>query len=173
MFEKLYPSKAFSSAYEIDFEAYYRQGYRGIITDIDNTLVPHGAPADARSVALIHRLQEIGYEICLLSNNGEERVKLFNRELHLHYIFDGGKPARAGYQKAMELMGTDEENTLFLGDQIFTDVWGANRSGIYSLRVAPMDPKEDFHIILKRIPEKFIMAMYQRKLKKENSQLCE
>ena len=62
LFERFYPDEYLDSAYEIDFEALYTKGYRGVIFDIDNTLVPHGAPADKRSVALFNRLRKIGYE---------------------------------------------------------------------------------------------------------------
>ena len=60
MLERFYPDEYYESAYIIDFEQYYKDGYRGIIFDIDNTLVPHGAPADERSVALFKRLKDIG-----------------------------------------------------------------------------------------------------------------
>lgn len=63
------------STYEIDFDALYREGYRGIIFDIDNTLVPHGAPADERAKKLFAHLKELGFSCCLLSNNKEPRVK--------------------------------------------------------------------------------------------------
>ena len=61
LFERFYPDEYLDSAYEIDFEALYNAGYRGVIFDIDNTLVPHGAPADKRSIALFDRLRMIGY----------------------------------------------------------------------------------------------------------------
>lgn len=84
---------------------------RGIIFDIDNTLVPHGAPADERSIALFRRLKAIGYECLLLSNNKEPRVKMFNDAVHVHYIFKAGKPGVKNYEKAMDIMGTDDVNT--------------------------------------------------------------
>ena len=86
MFEKFYPDSYVESAYVIDYEGLYKKGYRGIIFDIDNTLVPHGAPADDRSIALFKRLKGIGYECLLLSNNKEPRVKMFNDAVHVNYI---------------------------------------------------------------------------------------
>lgn len=87
MFEKFYPDSYVESAYVIDYEGLYKKGYRGIIFDIDNTLVPHGAPADDRSIALFKRLKGIGYECLLLSNNKEPRVKMFNDAVHVNYIY--------------------------------------------------------------------------------------
>ena len=69
MFEKFFPDEYLGSTYKIPFEKLYEQGYRGVIFDIDNTLVPHGAPADERAKRLFQRLREIGFESCLLSNN--------------------------------------------------------------------------------------------------------
>ena len=64
-----YPDEYLDSTYEIDFDLLYKKGYRGVIFDIDNTLVPHGAPADARAEALFSHLKSIGFSCCLLSNN--------------------------------------------------------------------------------------------------------
>ncbi len=167
MLECFYPDLYISSTYKIDFQRLYDSGYRGIIFDIDNTLVCHGAPADNRSIQLIESLKGMGYRILLLSNNKEPRVKMFNDAVHVQYIFKAGKPARAGYQKAMAMMGTDVSNTLFVGDQLFTDVWGARNAGIYSLLVQPIDKKEEIQIVFKRYLEKIVLFFYRQKCKKE------
>lgn len=163
MLQCFYPDRYVKSAYDIDYEGYYRDGYRGVIFDIDNTLVMHGAPADERSKALITHLKELGFRIMLLSNNKEPRVKMFNEKVQVSYIFKAGKPGRAGYQKAMELMGTTIENTFFVGDQLFTDVWGARRCGIHSVLTQPIDPREEIQIVLKRYLEKIVLFFYKRK----------
>ena len=123
MLECLYPKVYLDSTYEIDFEQYYQDGYRAIIFDIDNTLVPHGAPADQRAIALFKRLHALGYQTMMLSNNKEPRVKMFCDAVDAEYIYKAGKPNPANYREAMKRMHTDEKNTLFVGDQIFTDVW--------------------------------------------------
>ena len=163
MFQKFYPSEYYTSTDVIDFAEYYKKGYRGILFDIDNTLVPHNAPATEEAIRLIHRLKKIGFGICLVSNNKEPRVSEFNKPLDVKYIYKAGKPKRSGYQKAMQLLGTDTTNTLFVGDQLFTDLWGANNTGITSLLVKPIDKKEEIQIILKRIPEKWILHSYLKK----------
>lgn len=168
MLENFYPDEYLDSAYEIEFDRLYEEGYRGIIFDVDNTLVPHGAPADERAGRLFKHLKELGYQCCLLSNNKEPRVKMFNDVVQVKYIFKAGKPKVLGYQKAMELMGTDKHNTLFVGDQIFTDVYGANRAGIRTILTKPIHPKEEIQIVLKRYPEKLILFFYRRRMKKQN-----
>ena len=111
MLEIFYPDETADTSYGIDYESLYRKGYRGLIYDVDNTLVPHGAPADARAKALFERLHTIGFSAGLLSNNKEPRVKMFNDAVQVSYIYKAGKPNPANYRKAMEQMGTDEKNT--------------------------------------------------------------
>lgn len=162
MLQRFYPDHEIDSAYEIDYEELYRKGYRGIIYDIDNTLVPHGAPADERAIALFRRLHEIGYRTILLSNNKEPRVRSFCDQVGSLYIFKAGKPKTAGYRNAMQRMETTAENTLFVGDQLFTDVWGAKKAGIVTYLVKPIHPKEEIQIVLKRKLERIVLFFYHR-----------
>lgn len=166
MFETFFPDDFVASTYVIPFEKLYEEGYRGLIFDIDNTLVPHGAPADERAKKLFARLKEIGFDCCLLSNNQESRVQMFNEEIQVHYIYDAHKPSVKNYQKAMELMGTDLHSTIFVGDQLFTDVWGAKRAGIRTILVKPIHPKEEIQIVLKRQLEKIVLYFYLRQKKR-------
>lgn len=168
MFKSLYPKQYIDSTYSIDFDNLYEKGYRGIIFDIDNTLVPHGAPADERSIKLITHLKELGFKVLFLSNNKEPRVKMFNDAVDCIYIFKANKPSPNGYLSAMEKMGTNTDNTLFVGDQIFTDVWGANKSGIYSILVGKIAPQEEIQIVLKRRLEWIVLKFYKRYQKKHN-----
>lgn len=166
MLQSFYPDRYIRSAYEIDYESYYHNGYRGIIFDIDNTLVEHGAPADERSIALIEHLKETGFHIILLSNNKEPRVKMFHDAVHVPYIFKAGKPGKKGYKEAMKQLGTNQNTTLFVGDQLFTDVWGARNAGIFSILTQPIDKKEEIQIILKRYLEKIVLFFYRKECKK-------
>lgn len=169
MFERFYPRRRVESSYVIPYEALYEKGIRGVIFDIDNTLVPHGAPADERALSLFARIHGLGMKTCLLSNNKEARVKPFAEQVESAYIYKSGKPSRKGYRKAMELMGTDRRSTVLVGDQLFTDVYGANRAGIYSFLVNPIDPREEIQIVLKRIPEKLVLYCYERKGRRRKS----
>ena len=167
MFDRFFPDRYVASTYVIDFEKLYEEGYRGLIFDIDNTLVPHGAPADARAIALFDRLKKIGFKCCLISNNQEPRVKMFNEPIQVDYVYNAHKPSTKNYRKAMEIMGTDETNSVFIGDQLFTDVWGARRCGIYSILVQPIARHEEIQIVLKRYLEKIVLASYKRTCRKQ------
>ena len=162
MLERFYPDEYVDSAYGIDYEKLYRDGWRGIIFDIDNTLVPHGAPADRRSIALIKRLQNTGFRVMMLSNNKEPRVKPFCDTVGTPYLYKADKPFPGSYRKAMERMGTTEKTTLFIGDQLFTDIWGAKRTGIRTFLVRPIHPKEEIQIVLKRFLEKIVLYFYEK-----------
>ncbi len=165
MFQTFYPDEYLTSTYEVPFDKLYAEGYRGVIFDIDNTLVPHGAPADERAKELFAHLKDLGFACCLLSNNQKPRVEMFNRDVNVHYIYNAHKPSVQNYQKAMELMGTDLDTTLFVGDQLFTDVWGAKRTGIRNILVKPIHPKEEIQIVLKRVLEKVVLFFYERSLR--------
>lgn len=158
-----YPNEIMDSTYDIAFDEWKEKGYKGVIFDIDNTLVPHGADADEKSLALFLKLKELGFKTVLLSNNKEPRVKRFNENIGSPYIYKAGKPGKKNYKRAMEIMETNEKNTLFVGDQLFTDVWGAKRVGIYSILVKPIHPKEEIQIVLKRYLEKIVLFFYYRK----------
>lgn len=169
MFEKFFPDEYVASTYVIPFEKLYEEGYRGVIFDIDNTLVPHGAPADERAKKLFARLGAIGFQSCLISNNQKPRVEMFNREIGTRYICNAHKPSTKNYIRAMELMGTDRKNTVFVGDQLFTDVWGAKRAGIHNILVRPIHPKEEIQIVLKRYLERVVLHFYKKGLKKKEN----
>lgn len=165
MFERFFPDESVSSTYDIDFQSLYEEGYRGILFDIDNTLVEHGKGASEQALDLFRRLGEMGFQCCLISNNKKQRVSSFNEKIGAHMIFNAHKPRRKGYREAMEMMGTNKENTLFVGDQLFTDIWGAKRIGIRNILVKTINKNEEIQIVLKRYLEKIILKEYRQKKK--------
>lgn len=165
MFRLFYPDHYVDSSYIIDYEQLYQKGYRGILFDIDNTLVEHGADANEKVYKLFQRLKNIGFQICLMSNNKMKRVERFNHRLGVDYIYKAKKPSRKSYIEAMRRIGTNKKNTLFVGDQLFTDVWGAKRIGITNYLVKPIDPKEEIQIVIKRFFEKIVLHFYQKEQK--------
>jgi len=164
MLERFYPNEWVDSTYGIPWEQWYEKGIRGVIFDIDNTLVEHDAPADERAMELFARFHRMGMKTCLLSNNKEPRVASFAKQVDSPYIYKAGKPGTKNYLRAMELMGTDRTHTLFVGDQLFTDVYGANRAGIYTILVKPIDPKEEIQIVLKRYLEAVVLHFYRKSI---------
>jgi HAD superfamily phosphatase (TIGR01668 family) len=166
MFRRFYPKRLAPSSYDIDYEKLYQEGYRGILFDIDNTLVGHGADATPRAIELFKRLKRIGFQTCLISNNSDERVKRFNKNIGTNYIHKANKPFTKNYIKATKIMGTRIDNTVFVGDQLFTDVFGANRIGMMTYLVKPIHPKEEIQIVLKRKLERIVLYFYRKDIAK-------
>lgn len=163
-----YPEELADSAYLIDYDKLYEEGIRGIIFDIDNTLVMHDYPPDERSIELLRSLIDKGFKVLFLSNNKEKRVRSF-RDGSIKegmYLYKAGKPKKSGYRSAMDMMGTDINSTVFIGDQIFTDVWGAKRCGMRNILVKPINPKEEIQIVLKRKLEWIVLKDYEKYQKK-------
>lgn len=159
----LFPSDYVASIFDYDFDGAYRRGKRLVIFDIDNTFVPHGAPADEESLAFISELKEKGFAFCAVSNNKEPRVKMFCDAAGVPYIYDAGKPSAGGYLAAAKKAGVSREQSIFFGDQIFTDILGANRAGIESVLVKPVDRSTDeIQIRLKRLLEKPVVRAFFR-----------
>ncbi|MBP7060224.1 MAG: HAD-IIIA family hydrolase [Lachnospiraceae bacterium] len=158
----LYPNDYIDSVYDVNFKKLYEEGYRLLLFDVDNTLVPHGAPADERAIQLFQELREIGFQTWFLSNNKEPRVKSFCEAVNgTSYIFKCGKPDTEAYLDAVKRSGCQKSQTFFFGDQIFTDMWGANKSGIRNCMVKPvLKWKEEPQIVLKRLLEAIILAFY-------------
>lgn len=169
MIHNFYPDESADSAYSVDYKALYNRGYRGILFDIDNTLVEHGKDADERAKKLIRDLDDLGFKVCFISNNSEERVKRFNKDLHQSYIYKAGKPSKTGYIKGVKTLGTTVSNTVFIGDQLFTDIYGARRAGLKSIFVKPIGKDTEIQIILKRYLEKVVLFFYAHFHKKEKS----
>ena len=160
MFRQFYPREHYASVYDIDFQDFFNKGFRAVLFDIDNTLVKHDAPADLRSKELITRLHSTGFKVCIISNNHPPRVESFAKDVGCSYIYEAAKPSPEGYLKGCALLGVPKEKTLFVGDQLFTDIWGANRAGIYSIHTKQIGPDPYFYMHLKRIGEHIVWPFY-------------
>lgn len=169
MLKIFYPDRLYDSAYDVDYEDLYKDGYRGIIFDVDNTLVEHGAPVNKKASDLFDALKKTGYRVCIISNNSEERVKPLADALGADYVSKAGKPSAKNYIKAADMMGLDITHVFFVGDQIFTDILGANRADMMSVLVRPISPHEEIQIVLKRYLEKVVLYFYHRKSRKEDN----
>ena len=165
MLQIFYPKKRMKSIMDIDFVKLYEVGYRGVIFDIDNTLVPHGKPATPEIVEFFVRLREIGFRTRLLSNNQKERVEPFAIAVKSSFICNAHKPSRTNYLLAVKEMGIRIDETIFVGDQLFTDIYGANRSNIESILVDPIHKKEEIQIVMKRKLEKIVLFFYNKSKK--------
>lgn len=157
------PQQYRESVEAIDFRTLYKKGFRGVLFDIDNTLVPHGADRDERATKILDELQKLGYRVGLISNNDAKRIRRFLKNLHLPFVAKAGKPRRNGFEALIQHLGLSKHQVLFVGDQLFTDIWGANRAGLYSILVQPIDLDEPLQIRCKRKLERWIMPKRRNK----------
>lgn len=160
MFQVFYPYDYVDSVFSIDYSKLYDKGYKGIIFDIDNTLVHHGDDSTEKVDELFKNIQDIGLKTLVLSNNNEERVKRFLTNIDSLYICDADKPKVDNYLKAVEMLEIDKNEAVYIGDQIFTDILGANRSGIPNLLVKFIREEGETKIGKRRQLEKVILKFY-------------
>lgn len=161
MFNLFKIDRYFKSASEITPEILREDNVLGIISDLDNTLVMHNQMEQTQQFNnFVKMLKEMGIGLVLLSNNNEPRVKDFLRELDIPYIAQANKPLLTGYSKALQILNVKKENAIMIGDQVFTDLWGANRSGIRCYLIDPIDASTDsFSIAVKRKFERFFVRL--------------
>lgn len=158
MKKRLKPDLYLNSVYELNTIALKAKGIKAIIVDIDNTLVSWDAKVpDEKVNDLVCKLSAEGYKICILSNNTRKRVEEFNKCLNLPAIHKAIKPSKAAFRRAMKLMGTNSSNTAVIGDQLFTDVLGGNRLGLYTVLVSPISDKEFAWTRFVRMIEKAVL----------------
>ncbi|MDL2236978.1 YqeG family HAD IIIA-type phosphatase [Christensenellaceae bacterium OttesenSCG-928-K19] len=160
MLKMLYPCEYVESVFAIDYHKLYGKGYKGVIFDIDNTLVHHGEDSTSETDKLFQMIHGVGLKTLLLSNNNEERIKRFLKNIDSLYICDAQKPGVTNYLKAIEMMKLKKEEVVVIGDQIFTDIWGANRSGIASVLIEYMRYDDETRIGIRRTIEKMILKFY-------------
>ena len=142
-------------------------GIRALVLDIDNTLEPYENAEPGEAVrAWFSALSESGISAAFVSNNGKERVERFNKDLGNIAYYKAKKPFPFKIKRAMREMGVSKKETLFMGDQIFTDVLAARFAGIRVALVPPIKDKTDALTRFKRLLERPIMKCYFRRNKK-------
>lgn len=142
-------------------------GIRALVLDIDNTLEPYENADPSEAVrAWFSALSEAGISAAFVSNNGKERVERFNQDLGNIAYYKAKKPFPMKINRAMREMGVSRSETLFMGDQIFTDVLAARFAGIRVALVPPIKDKTDVLTRFKRLLERPIMKFYFRRNKK-------
>jgi len=160
----LVPDYRFSTFDEASAEFLLSIGIKGLILDIDNTLEPYENPVPGEHViAWLDSLEAVGIRCAFVSNNGKERIDIFNAQLRLPAYYKAGKPFKKKILMAMKDIGSDKTNTALMGDQVFTDVWAARNAGIRAILVPPIKDKRDIFTRLKRLLEKPILKKYDKR----------
>lgn len=168
MLVKYFPYERVNNVFQIDFQKLKENGFQGVIFDIDQTLVPHGDDATPEIEELFEEIHSLGLKTILLSNNTVERIEAFCSNLSTDFIAMADKPNIKGYVEALQKLQLSEREVVFVGDQIFTDILGANRIGISSILVDYLLHPGDIRNSKKRMVENWILKIYNFQKKYHN-----
>ena len=161
MFKKFYPFEYVESVFAIDYNKLYNLGYKAIIFDVDNTLVHHGDDSNENVDNLFREIHNTGLKTLLLSNNDIDRIKRFIKNIDTLYICDADKPSTVNYLKAIEMLEVKKDEAIYIGDQVFIDIVGANKAGIDNILVKFIGYYTETKIGIKRHLEKIILWFYK------------
>ena len=155
----LLPRMYVESIYHIDLEKLRARGIDTIISDLDNTLVPWvETQVNPELKTWLENLKAQGFKVCLVSNALERRIAHFRAELNVPGLSRANKPSRKAFRQALALLGSRPETTAMIGDQIFTDVLGGNRLGLFTILVVPLCDRDFFTTRIVRIFERWILS---------------
>lgn len=163
----LYPNEYFNNVKEITLEFLNKNNIKGLILDVDNTLINLDRKMPAGVSDWAKELKENGIKICLLSNSNKvDKVVAVSKILNVPYIFFARKPLKSGFSKAKKILELENENIAVVGDQILTDVIGANRCNMFSILVKPLEEKDYLITRIKRPFENLIIKRYEKNKRK-------
>lgn len=164
MYSILLPKEFVFSVFEITPEKLNKLGIKGIITDLDNTLIEwNRADATEEIKAWLKELQNAGIQVIIASNNNEERVKRFAEPLGIPYIYRAKKPLGRAYLAALEQLKLPKKEVAMVGDQLLTDIMGANRLNLYTFLVRPVAESDGFVTRFNRFIERRVFNRLKRK----------
>jgi uncharacterized protein len=164
LYNFLLPDEFVTSVFEITPEKLQAQGIRGIITDLDNTLVEWDRPDATEEISeWMKTLQDAGIRIIIASNNNEERVKRFAEPLGIPYIHRAKKPLGQAYYKGLVLLKLKRDEVAMVGDQLLTDVFGGKRQKLYTFLVKPVAESDGFVTKFNRFVERRVFNDLKRK----------
>ena len=165
----IYPNEYFNSVKDINLVLLNKNNIKGLILDVDNTLINLDRKMPAGISDWAKNLKANGIKICILSNSNKlNKVEAVAKIIDVPYIFFGKKPLKSGFLRARDILKLPNENIAVVGDQIFTDIIGANRCNMFSILVKPIEEKDYLITRIKRPLEKFIIKKYEKNKRKTN-----
>ncbi|MCM2531574.1 YqeG family HAD IIIA-type phosphatase [Neobacillus pocheonensis] len=164
MLKQFLPNEHVKSILDINPEDLKEKGVKGIITDLDNTLVEWDRPnATPQLIRWFDEIKKHNILVTIVSNNNEERVKAFSDPLKIPFIFRARKPMGPAFHRAIAQMGIKKEEAVVIGDQLLTDVLGGNRTGFHTILVVPVAQTDGFFTKFNRFVERRILNWFRKK----------
>lgn len=167
----LYPDGYFDKVRDIKIEYLIENEIKAIILDVDNTLIDYYKVFPDGTKEWVELVKKHGIKCCILSNSNKiEKVKEVARQIDVPYFYFAKKPLKGGFKKAKKLLNEDSKHIAVIGDQIMTDVVGANRCKMFSILVKPIKEKDIIITRVKRPIENLIIKKYLKNIKREEKQ---
>ncbi|MDF0728567.1 YqeG family HAD IIIA-type phosphatase [Cytobacillus sp. S13-E01] len=164
MLKHFLPDEHVKSIFDISPKKLAARGIKGIITDLDNTLVEWDRKsATPQLIEWFRLMKNEGIMVTIVSNNIEQRVKAFSDPLEIPFIFEARKPMVKAFRKAVMEMNLKSEEIVVIGDQLLTDVLGGNRSGLHTILVVPVAQTDGFFTRINRRIERRLLTWMKRK----------
>lgn len=164
MLNNFLPSSYVKSVFEINPNELLKMGIKGIITDLDNTLVAWDRKdATPEIIKWFDDMKSHGLKVIIISNNNEERVKFFSEPLGVPFLPKARKPLRRTFKQGLNVMGLKKEEVVVVGDQLLTDVLGGNRAGFYTILVVPVVETDALITKFNRRIERTILNYFRKK----------
>lgn len=164
---KLYPKLYIENIKEITLELLKKNKIKGLILDIDNTLIDYDKKLLEGTEKWCENLKKNNIKLFILSNtNKVKKVERVAKILNLEYIYFAHKPNKKGFLEAQKLLELKKEDIAVVGDQVFTDVLGGNRVGMYTILTKPIDKRDILLTKIKRPFEKLIIKSYLKQRRK-------
>ncbi|HSP22575.1 MAG TPA: YqeG family HAD IIIA-type phosphatase [Planococcus sp. (in: firmicutes)] len=164
MYHKFVPSQYVKKVFDITPQMLLDKGIRGIITDLDNTLVEWDRPeATPMLIDWLRSMKDAGIQVVIVSNNNELRVKSFSDPLGIPFIYQARKPMGRAFRKALKLMNVRREHVVVIGDQMLTDIFGGNLNKLHTILVLPVAQSDGFFTRFNRLVERRIMKKLKDK----------
>ncbi|GEL77517.1 YqeG family HAD IIIA-type phosphatase [Tenuibacillus multivorans] len=158
------PNDHVKTVQEITPEFLKQKGIRGVITDLDNTLVAWDQPdATPEVIEWFKQLKQAGIEVTIISNNTEDRVASFSVPLNIPFISKARKPMQTAFNRAKKTMGLPKSQIVVVGDQLLTDVFGGNRAKLYTILVVPIVQTDGFMTRFNRKIERRLLKYFKSK----------
>ena len=168
MIERLFPDKQLKKVEDINLSELKKIGIKGMIIDIDNTLIDYNKNMRETTIEWINKAREEQFKIYLVSNNSKQRVTEIANKLSLEGIYNATKPRRKGFIQALNKMELKNTEVAVIGDQVFTDVYGGNRLNMFTILVEQIAIKDIWITKIKRPIEKYVLRRYNERSEKHD-----
>lgn len=159
------PDDCVSRVTELTPDYLHKRKIRGLILDLDNTICHWQSEVIPEDVGhWLDGLRKAGFKLCIASNtHNRKRLHRMAAALDLRYVQGVPKPRRSCFRKAVSHLGIPHDQVAIVGDQLFTDVLGGKRSGIHTIMVTPMHPREFIGTKVTRLFERALLRWLRKR----------